>query len=106
MNDNGAFWWWVIASAVWFIVAALGDAHADDCAPRDGIIAKLDADWGETLRAAGETDGGLLEIYANSKTRTWTIILTRPDMSACLLATGDDWLAPEHPMPRPKGEPT
>ena len=80
--------------------------RADDCAPRDGIIAKLADRWGETLRAAGETDGGMLEIYASTETGTFTILLTRPDMTTCLLAAGQDWIAPERPLPRPKGEPT
>lgn len=96
----------VMLIALVILVPLMLPAHAADCGPRTKATTLLMDQYGETLRAAGESEAGLVEVYANSATRTWTILVTRPDMTACLLAAGQDWLAPERPMPRPKGEPT
>jgi hypothetical protein len=33
----------------------------------------------------------LLEVYASEETGTWTILVTRPDGVACLIAAGQMW---------------
>lgn len=92
-----------IAAIVLLVLAAL-PAHAADCGPRADVTGALADRYGETLRATGETDAGLMETWANGLTKSWTITITRRDMTTCLIAAGQDWLAPERPMPRPKGD--
>ena len=75
-------------------------AGAEACAARDEVVAKLAQRFGETLRSAGlQRAEGLVEVYASERTGTWTILLIRPDGTACLLAAGELW--EEEPRPAP-----
>ena len=40
-----------------------------------------------------------MEVYASEKTGSWTILLTKPDGVACLVASGGMW--EPHAGPRP-----
>lgn len=63
------------------------------CAPRAELVSQLEKKYGETRRAAGlQSRGSVTEIYASPKTGTWTIIVTRPDGTACAVAAGEAWL--------------
>ena len=76
------------------------------CAPRASVVAALEARFGERSHEGGladGNDGGIAEIFVSEATGTWTMVLSRPDGSACLIASGSNWGA----MPeQPKGEPT
>lgn len=62
------------------------------CANRDQIVARLEAGYGETLQSMGlNQNSSLLEVYASEETGTWTILVTRPDGIACLIAAGQMW---------------
>jgi hypothetical protein len=64
------------------------------CAERQAIIARLASVYGETLQNIGlHQDGNVVEIYASAATGTWTILQTRPDGTACLIAAGEMWQA-------------
>lgn len=69
------------------------------CAARSDVVAKLAERFGETLRSVGlEHADGVVEVYASEATGTWTIVVTRPDGTSCLLAAG---VRREEPRPRP-----
>lgn len=73
---------------------------ATPCAARKDIVAKLAERYGETLQSIGlNRDNGLMEVYASEKTGSWTILLTKPDGVACLVASGGMW--EPHAGPRP-----
>lgn len=73
---------------------------ATACAARKDIVAKLAERYGETLQSIGlNRDNGLMEVYASEKTGSWTILLTKPDGVACLVASGGMW--EPHAGPRP-----
>ncbi len=62
------------------------------CDFRDTILEFLERRYQETPVALGITSGGgLVEVLTTDDGKTWTIIVTRPDGWACLVAAGDDW---------------
>jgi hypothetical protein len=69
---------------------ALAQPQAN-CAERAKVVKKLADQFGETLKSVGLRDGEFVEIYSSDETGTWTIITSRPDGTACLLAAGQLW---------------
>lgn len=73
--------------------AAAAAAQPPNCAPRDLVIQRLAGRYGETLRNQGllSRDSTMVEVFSSEETGTWTILMTRPDGLACLLAAGQQW---------------
>ena len=51
--------------------------------------------------SAPSPDDGLVEVYASEETGTWTILMTRPDGTTCLLAAGQRWEQDARPLGKP-----
>jgi hypothetical protein len=67
-------------------------AEGPACAERTLVVQRLAERYGETLRSVGlQQNAGLVEIYSSEATGTWTILMTRPDGTSCLLAAGQLW---------------
>jgi hypothetical protein len=69
-------------------------AHAGPpaCGPRSVIVERLAARFGETRRGIGMARGAtVVEVFASADTGTWTVLATRADGTACLLASGRHW---------------
>ncbi|WP_285672108.1 hypothetical protein [Paralimibaculum aggregatum] len=85
------------------LAAALGAATAPPaqaqqmrCGPRAKIVAHLEKKYGETRHSVGLQQGrGLVEVYANADSGSWTILLTTPQGLSCLMAAGDAYQAME-----------
>jgi hypothetical protein len=73
--------------------AAPAAAGAPQCGEREAIVAQLVDRYGETQRSVGLQTAGIVEIYANSHSGSWTILLTTPQGLSCLLASGHAWQA-------------
>ena len=90
------------------LLAATPTAEAETrqaCAKRDQVVRKLEQKFGETLRSIGlHQSDGVVEIYSSEETGTWTILMTRPDGTTCLLASGQLWEQDAAPLQKP-GEP-
>lgn len=91
-----------LAGFIGAIVALPPPASAQTaCAPRGDIVEKLKDKYGEVQRGMGL--GGttaIVEIWSSEKTGTWTIVMTRPNGTTCILAAGDNWSeSPEEPGP-------
>ncbi len=69
-----------------------GDAEAARvCGPRETIAKRLADGYGERPAAAGVTRAGsLIELYV-APSGSFTLVVTRPDGLACLLAAGEGW---------------
>lgn len=60
------------------------------CGKRDVVIGHLQKKYGETQRSVGLQEGrGMVEIYANDDSGSWTILLTTPNGVSCLMAAGE-----------------
>jgi hypothetical protein len=75
---------------VWLVAGAAAAQSA--CAPRDAILERLAAKYGEVPVAAGVTDRALLiEVLVSGDGGSWTIIATSPAGASCLIAAGEGW---------------
>lgn len=86
----------ILALMILMILAA-EQSHAQQgafCGPRERIVAQLADKHGETRRAVGlQQTMQVMEVYANSETGSWTIIIVTPTGMACLMAVGEAFQA-------------
>jgi hypothetical protein len=67
------------------------------CGPRDEVLSQLAERYREAPVAIGlASNGGLIELLTADTGTTWTLIITAPNGSSCVLAEGEDW------QPRPR----
>lgn len=81
----------VIAAAVLFVVAIIGNAAfaQGTCAPLENIERNLLEKYGESLAARGlNADGSLMTIWVNAESGTWTATMSAPDGWTCIRASG------------------
>jgi hypothetical protein len=82
----------LIAALTVSLVSTAAMAQSLPCDDRDKVLELLAKKYSETPVAAGVTSGGaLLEVLTNSKSGTWSIIITSPQGMSCLTATGEGW---------------
>lgn len=61
------------------------------CGPHEKIISILEKRYGETLHSMGvSADGRLVEVYA-SPSGSWSLLVTMPNGTACMMASGDSF---------------
>lgn len=82
-----------IAAAVLLTVGAAVPAAAQHvCANRDVLLESLADEFKEHPKAVGVTaNGNVVEVLTAQDGRTWTILLTQPDGTSCVVASGEDW---------------
>ena len=62
---------------------------SDPCRPRDIVVERLASKYGEHARALGlVTNNGVVEVYANIESGSWTITVTTVTSLTCLIASG------------------
>lgn len=75
-------------------------AQAPNCASREDVLKRLSESFGETRRGVGVArQGALMEVFASSETGTWTITVTLPDGTTCMIAAGDSYEALAEALP-------
>jgi hypothetical protein len=77
------------------------------CADRTVIVGRLAAEYGETRQAIGLASASqVVEIFASEETGSWTITVTRPDGTTCLMAAGQHFEELEEEItPAASGDP-
>ena len=92
----------VIASC--FITQATAQQNRQ-CDDRDRIVEGLASIYGESRQMIGLVKNGVLEVYGSLETGTWTITVTDPDGTMCLIASGQNFeLTNEQLHPTALGE--
>jgi hypothetical protein len=69
------------------------------CGPRDALVALLADRYGETRRSVGLARDAVVEVFASEVTGSWTIAVTLPDGTMCLLAAGENFEAVNEGLP-------
>lgn len=75
------------------LAGAAPEAEAQmTCSARKTVLDKLSERYQEEPVAAGITsNGGIVEVLVAPDGLTWTIIVSTPDGTSCLLASGEGW---------------
>jgi len=67
-------------------------AQSNRCATRDIVVAQLAEKYGETRQSVGlGSNEALVEVFASTQTRTWTITVTLPGGQTCIVAAGSSF---------------
>lgn len=73
---------------------------APQCGNREAVVATLAERYGETRRSMGvATNNAVMEVFASAESGTWTITVTLPDGTMCLVASGEGFEAMADPLP-------
>jgi hypothetical protein len=90
----------LIACGLFFALIASPLYAAPQCNQRAAVMAHLAEKYGETPRAAGlAANSTVMELLANDETGSWTITVTTPDGTTCLIASGMNFEAVDAPKP-------
>lgn len=75
--------------------ASHAQAQRAACGDRAAIVERLETRYGETRVNIGLADNnaGIVEVFASAETGSWTIFVTLPSGTSCLIATGQSWEA-------------
>ncbi len=80
------------AAAALGVAAAPADARQAVCDSRTKILDHLDSKYSEKPVALGmAANGSLVEILSTDDGATWTIVITHPNGTTCLMAAGEHW---------------
>ncbi len=79
-----------LAAATALALASTTSAEAQqNCGPRNVVVERLQGHYGEARQSIGmATQGRVVEVFASTETRTWTITVTLPNGMTCLVASG------------------
>lgn len=75
-----------------FWIALAAQAQTTNCAERGQIVRQLQERFGEHRQGMGLQGGqSIVEVFVSADSRTWSILLTRPNGISCLVAAGQGW---------------
>lgn len=82
------------------ILATQNAFAASNCADRSFVLNELAAKYRETRRAMGlAANNTMMEMFASADTGTWTLTVTMPDGTTCLVASGIGFETVSDPLP-------
>jgi hypothetical protein len=90
--------------AALLMVPGYAYAQGGPCLPYAALADQLSRTYGEAPASAGLTGGAdtarrmMVEVWSSPDGATWTLVLRRPDGIACLMASGEHWVAMEQPI--------
>ncbi|WP_223426490.1 hypothetical protein [Tateyamaria pelophila] len=60
-----------------------------NCGPRELVVTRLAEGYGETRQSMGlGANNAVIEVFASDESGTWTILVTSPNGTTCLVASG------------------
>lgn len=72
------------------ILATQNAFAAPNCAERSFVLNELAGKYRETRRAVGlAANNTMMEMFASDSSGTWTLTVTMPDGTTCLVASGN-----------------
>ena len=92
----------VIGASFFGTVSASAQSSTRNCGPRDMVVERLAAGYGETRQSMGlGADSSVIEVFASPETGTWTITVTTPNGTTCLVASGQAFEELAEALPAP-----
>ncbi len=83
-----------LVSVAMFMAAIVQPAAAQQpaCTKRADVIGHLANKYSEAPVAIGlANNGGVIEVLSSHTGASWTIIITMPNGTACMVAAGENW---------------
>lgn len=81
-----------LAMATVLTVATARTAQAQqtrNCGPRELVVTRLAEGYGETRQSMGlGANNAVIEVFASDESGSWTILVTSPNGTTCLVASG------------------
>ena len=82
----------VAGTSAFVLLPAVAAAQESACAPRETLVGQLAQKYSETPTAVGlSSDGSLVEVLTSDDGTTWTILISMPNGTSCLVASGESW---------------
>ena len=73
---------------------ATAQGNTRNCAERELIVERLASAYGESRQSIGlGANNSVVEVFASDETGTWTITVTTPEGTTCLVASGQAYEA-------------
>lgn len=96
----------LLSSALIFGMAAIAPpAFAANCAPRDGLVERLQEQYSERLTAGGlqksSTVDTVIEVWSSAHSGSFTVLMTHPTGISCVVASGENYFEVEAPKQLP-----
>ncbi len=86
-----AYWKRMVLGAALALLSTEAAAQSA-CNPRTDVVGHLAKKYGEVPVAIGVTNkGGLVEVLTTGDGTTWTIIVSQPNGTSCMVAAGEGW---------------
>jgi len=86
-----------VLMTVAFVLASSAAAAEVPCGQRDQLVEWLAVKYEEQPVASGiSSKGSLIEVLSSVDGTTWTILLTAPNGTSCVVDTGQAWQAKPH----------
>ena len=80
----------LVAASV--LTASAAEEPPHSCSTRTNVLNHLANNYSEAPVAIGLAEnGGVIELLTSGQGNTWTIIITMPNGTSCMLAAGEDW---------------
>ena len=87
------------------VVPSIASAQSN-CAARDRVVKTLEEDYSEAFAGGGlQSATKIIEVWFSEEHGTWTVLMTRPDGTSCVMASGTDWRESLPGAARPVGIP-
>jgi hypothetical protein len=83
----------------------MGAQETNICGPRAFVVERLAEEYGEQARALGlDNNNGMVEVFANIESGSWTITVTNARGMTCLVASGQAFEADLQIATRPDSD--
>ena len=87
------------------LLATSAQAQTPRCAPRATVVEQLSTRYGESRQVVGlNANNTMMELFASVETGSWTITITGPNGTSCIVAAGQSYEAVAEQL-RPAGLP-
>ncbi|MBF0392032.1 MAG: hypothetical protein HQL38_05065 [Alphaproteobacteria bacterium] len=79
-------------AALLLALAATPAVAQQICASRDVLVDSLSKDYSESVLGLGmDSEGNVIELLTARDGTTWTLLITTPDGTSCVMSTGQSW---------------